>query len=335
MVDERLLAYPSARKALNELHRKRLNFDLGARDRFTAEHGWRIDDYRQPLPAEQPGPPVAGGSWQAARRLMRDYEFADPKIVRAIYHPDRPLEERDMLLEGRFSGLRFHFGVRVGGVVDETRVIEGRDVRAWGWNYRTLQGHLEMGQMDYEVLKWLDSGAVEFRIHVVSRPAQIRNPLIRLGFRLFGRSMQAKFARHACMRMERLTTAELARQAARQTPEPVPRASHNLIVAPASAGKGLRASDPSQRSFGGYRLESKEKYLMFRNVFRAAWLRSEYLQVASLASILSCVGFWIRAKTVDQSEREHAENRALFVGLWAPTLWLLGNWLAKRTHREG
>lgn len=240
VVDERLLSHPDARRALNDLHSKPLNFDFGEHDRFTIENGWRINDYRQPLPAEQPGPPIAGGSWQTARRLMRDYEFADPRIVRAIYHPDRPLEERDMLLEGRFLGLRFHFGVRVGGVVDETRAIEGRDARAWGWNYRTLQGHLETGQMDFEVRKWLDTGEVEFRIHICSRPAQIPNPLIRLGFRLFGRHMQTKFARRACTRMRRLTAAELARHATRGAAEAVPRADANLIVAPAAAKKTPR-----------------------------------------------------------------------------------------------
>jgi uncharacterized membrane protein len=68
-----------------------------------------------------------------------------------------------------------------------------------------------MGQMDYEVWKWLDSGEVEFRIHVVSKPAHIPDPLIRLGFRVFGRAMQRRFARHACQRMARLTTAALDR----------------------------------------------------------------------------------------------------------------------------
>ena len=101
---------------------------------------------------------------------MRDYEFADPSIVRAVYHPDRPLEDRDMLLEGRFYGLRFHFGVRVGGRGRRDPAVDGRQVRVWGWNYRTLQGHLEMGQMDYEVWKWLDTGEVEFRIHAVLPP---------------------------------------------------------------------------------------------------------------------------------------------------------------------
>ena len=54
--------------------------------------------------------------------------------------------------------------------------------------------------MDYEVRKWLDSGGVEFRIHAFSRPAHIPNLVIRLGFRVFGRQVQRRFARHACLR---------------------------------------------------------------------------------------------------------------------------------------
>lgn len=231
MVDERLLGHPDARKALDELHDKGLNFDLDRRQRFTPENGWHVDDYRQPLPSEDPGSPQAGGSWQVACRLVRDYEFADPAIIRAIYHPDRPLERRDMLLEGRFHGLRFYMGVRVGGVNDETRRLGESHVRVWGWNYRTLQGHLEMGQMDYEVWKWLDTGAVEFRIHAFSRPATIRNPLVRLGFRVFGRRMQIKFARNACARMERLTSAELVRQGAHTPTGSVPSTAGHVRVA--------------------------------------------------------------------------------------------------------
>ena len=81
-------------------------------------------------------------------------------------------------------------------------------MRVWGWSYATLQGHLETGQMDYEVWKWLDSGAVEFRIHVVSRSSRIGNPIIRLGFRLFGRREQVRFAKRACERMACLVSGE-------------------------------------------------------------------------------------------------------------------------------
>jgi uncharacterized protein (UPF0548 family) len=201
MAPEGRLRDPRSLEALRALHDKRLNFDLGGREAMTREAGWNVDDYRQPLPPEPAGPPVPGGTWERARELMLDYEFADPRIVRAVYAPDSPLEGRDMLLEARFLGLRFRFGVRVAGVVDETCEADGRQVRVWGWSYRTLQGHLEMGQMDYEVWKWLDSGEVEFRIHVVSRAARIPNPIVRLGFRLFGRRRQVRFARRACERM--------------------------------------------------------------------------------------------------------------------------------------
>jgi uncharacterized membrane protein/uncharacterized protein (UPF0548 family) len=225
----------ATRRALDELHDKGLNFHLEQRSDFTPANGWNVDDYRQPLPPEPPGRPLPDGSWQAARRLIRDYAFADPSIIRAIYYPDRPLAQRDMLLEGRFLGLRFYFGCRVGGVNDQLRTIHARQVQVWGWNYRTLQGHLEMGQMDYEVWKWLDSGTVEFRIHVVSRPAHIPNPVIRLGFRVFGRAMQRRFARHACRRMAQLTTAALNRGPRHDTGQPALPRSGQLTVAPAAS----------------------------------------------------------------------------------------------------
>jgi uncharacterized protein (UPF0548 family) len=94
--------------------------------------------------------------------------------------------------------------VRVSGVTDEVRSVGAREVRVWGWSYATLQGHLETGQMDYEVWKWLDTGAVEFRIHVVSRASRIGNPIIQLGLRLFGRREQVRFAKRACERMASL-----------------------------------------------------------------------------------------------------------------------------------
>ena len=54
-------------------------------------------------------------------------------------------------------------------------------------------------------------------------------------------------------------------------------------------------------------------------------LRGWYAHTASLASIGLCITLWIRAKTVDQDERGNAERRALFVGLWPPTFWLIGD----------
>ena len=62
-------------------------------------------------------------------------------------------------------------------------------------------------------------------------------------------------------------------------------------------------------------------------------LRGWHLHLASLGSIGLCIGLWIRAKTVDQDERGNAERRAIFVGLWAPTLWGMGSSLAAEKRR--
>ena len=56
-----------------------------------------------------------------------------------------------------------------------------------------------------------------------------------------------------------------------------------------------------------------------------AGVRSTHFYVTSLGSIGLCIGLWIRAKTVDQDERGNAERRALFVGLWPPMFWLIGD----------
>jgi hypothetical protein len=58
-------------------------------------------------------------------------------------------------------------------------------------------------------------------------------------------------------------------------------------------------------------------------------LRGRYLHGLSLGAVGLCLGLWIRAKTVDQEERGNAERRALFVGLWPPTLWLIGDSLER------
>jgi len=64
---------------------------------------------------------------------------------------------------------------------------------------------------------------------------------------------------------------------------------------------------------------------MLTKALRGAGLRPDYLHAASLGSVGLCIGLWIRAKTVDQDERGNAERRALFVGLWPPMLWLIGD----------
>jgi hypothetical protein len=61
-----------------------------------------------------------------------------------------------------------------------------------------------------------------------------------------------------------------------------------------------------------------------------AGLRGCHLHLVSLATVWLCVTLWIRAKTVDQEERGNAERRALFVGLWPPMFWLIGDSVERR-----
>jgi uncharacterized protein (UPF0548 family) len=204
---ERLLGYRDEPRTVHDLRGRGYNFDPRRLRELIAEEHWHHDDRRQPLPPEPPGEPVPGGSFERARALMRDYAFAEGSAVHAIFEADAPLEGRDMLLIGRFVGFDFRLGVRVGEVVDETRAEDGRPVRVWGWNYRTLRGHLERGQMSYEVWKWLDTGAVECRIAAVSHRARVGNPLVRIGFALLGRREQLKFYRHTCEVMAAKTAA--------------------------------------------------------------------------------------------------------------------------------
>jgi hypothetical protein len=69
---------------------------------------------------------------------------------------------------------------------------------------------------------------------------------------------------------------------------------------------------------------------MVSRTLNDAGLRGWHLHVISLATVWLCVTLWIRAKTVDQEERGNAERRALFVGLWPPMFWLIGDAVERR-----
>jgi hypothetical protein len=69
---------------------------------------------------------------------------------------------------------------------------------------------------------------------------------------------------------------------------------------------------------------------VFVDLLYRVGLRGWLLHLTSLSSVGLCIALWIRAKTVDQDERGNAERRALFTGLWAPTLWGIGSSLEQR-----
>lgn len=197
-------------RVFDDLHDREVNFQPVGWDHVVADPAWRVDRQHTDLPTEIPGPPQPGGPFEVARGLLLRYEVADPALVRAVYDAKTPFEGRDMLLVGRFFGLHFPMGVRVGGVVDGPDEVGGVPVHRFAWHYRTLEGHLERGQMDYEVVKYLEDGRVEFRIAAYSQRGSIRNPIVRAGFTLFGRRTQLRFYDRASQRMRTLTAARVA-----------------------------------------------------------------------------------------------------------------------------
>jgi hypothetical protein len=88
---------------------------------------------------------------------------------------------------------------------------------------------------------------------------------------------------------------------------------------------------PGNQAFGAL-------LLMMNGVARLAKGNPEkaclLLYGTSLGSVALCVALWIRAKTIGEDERGNAERRALFVGLWPPMLWLIGDTVSRRGARR-
>ena len=57
---------------------------------------------------------------------------------------------------------------------------------------------------------WLDDGNVEFRVHAVSRPARIPNPIVRLGFHLLRDRERDAFLSSTKRRMRAFTELALS-----------------------------------------------------------------------------------------------------------------------------
>jgi uncharacterized protein (UPF0548 family) len=205
-------AWEQYRARLDSYANAQVNYDFSRQTEYTGATGWQLDDYETDLPAEALGPPEAAGSFAAAQDVLRHYAFPPPDLITGYFDPAVPLEKRVMVLRAHFLVFNFYFGVRVSEVIDEAAraTPSGPPECVWGYGYRTLEGHFERGQIDFTIHKNITSGAVQFRIHAVSQPGQIRNPFYWLGFKLFGRVLQRKFARESLRRMRGLVAASLA-----------------------------------------------------------------------------------------------------------------------------
>ena len=205
------------RERLEAVRTARYNFDLEVDRELSEADGWHRDHYDAELPPEPPGPPLpdddARASFAVARELVRHYAFPDPRLVTGIFSPDEPVEGRPMLLRARFLVFTFWFGVRVGRVLEGAAETDAGRVWRYGYDYATLEGHFERGQITFQVQKNEQTGAVSFVLDAFSKPDRIRNPFYRVGFKLFGRRLQVRFSESACERMQRFVRQELEARA--------------------------------------------------------------------------------------------------------------------------
>lgn len=178
--------------------------DLSKRESYSAASGWNVDAREIALPGEPPGEPQAHGAFAVASEILMAYAFTPTRLIRGAFDPDVPLLERPMLLTAKFLWMRFELGVRVSRVIDELRQVDGEPERVWGYSYHTLEGHLERGEITFEIAKRLGTGAVKFRIHSFSQTGHIANWFYRAGFRLVGRRLQRRFAEQSLKNMREL-----------------------------------------------------------------------------------------------------------------------------------
>lgn len=185
--------------------------DLAKRDSYVPAQGWHVDAREAALPTERPGPPEAAGSFAAACHILEQYAFPPKRLIRGRFDPQAPLDNRAMLLTARYLWMTFELPVRVSRVIDTTRACaDGDRERAWGYSYQTLAGHLERGEITFEIVKQEATGAVAFRIHSFSQVGHIANLVYRLGFRVVGRRLQRRFAEESLRNMQLLVAARLA-----------------------------------------------------------------------------------------------------------------------------
>lgn len=209
------LTWERYRAQIEKLAALEYNYDAKIYLQSKDRQGWSIDRYRTILAKEPPGEPVPEGPYSVAKEAINLYRFPDPRLIRAVFDPAGELAGRNMLMFARFLGLEFRFGVRVTAVTDEVRRTErGENIRVWGYAYRTLRGHFEVGEIRFLIDKNLATGEVGFEIDAYSKADRIPNFFYRAGFKVFGRSLQKYFARSSMQRLQRLAKEALGRMSA-------------------------------------------------------------------------------------------------------------------------
>ncbi len=204
------LDWKTYQEQIQQLQSLDYNYDEKVYHDSIDKKGWFVDCYQATLAKEPPGEPLSQGAFEAAKQAIRMYQFPDPKLIRAVFDPELQLPGRNMLMLAYFGGFSFTFGVRVTSVIDEIQTNKGGEkVQVWGYSYRTLKGHFEIGEIQFQVSKNHLTGEVRFDISSYSKPDRIPKFFYRVGFKLFGRKLQKHFAHSSIHRLQVISQAAL------------------------------------------------------------------------------------------------------------------------------
>jgi hypothetical protein len=162
--------------------------------------GWTDERFQAILGHESPGPPLQDGVFARVNQAIRGYRFADPRITHGHFDPGKPLLGRDILVEIQVLVTHLLVGLRVGAVLDEAAPSQTR----FGIRMDTLAGHILDGAEWIEVAKDHQTGAVWLHLGVRWRPGRLPTWWMGLGFRLLGRTIQARWRRQALRRLRAL-----------------------------------------------------------------------------------------------------------------------------------
>jgi uncharacterized protein (UPF0548 family) len=196
------------KKRLTELDSVPYNYDASLY--VQGQPGWNVDHYECELPSESPGKPEAGKSFLSAKSFLIAYKFPDPSRIVGYFDDATKLHDRTMLLHARFLWFQFEFGVRVSQVIDEEIITDSSEpMTRFGYAYRTLKDHWEIGEITFVISKNQSTGQIRFTIDAYSKPDRIQNWLYRIGFKVFGRRLQRQFAKRSMLRMIQLVRNEL------------------------------------------------------------------------------------------------------------------------------
>lgn len=117
-----------------------------------------------------------------------------------------------MLLTATFLWMKFDLPVRVSRVIDHRETSPDGPAQVWGYSYLTLSGHIERGEMTFEVVKMLGTGEIRFRIHSFSQTGHIPSWLYRIGYRLVGHRLRMRFVEDSLLNMRTLVSQRVARR---------------------------------------------------------------------------------------------------------------------------